>query len=383
MTPKEYLTKKAFCVLPWSGVFVQPDGVVRNCAITSQKLGNINDQPLKEILHNEVNRAVKQDMLGDVFHKRCNHCHVLEQNQTFKPDAVSNRVWYLKTLVPKDLDFFDNPDNYRLKMLDLRWKNTCNFACIYCGPDLSSAWASELNMPQHINDNALQQSLDYIYSNLHSVEHVYLAGGEPLLIKENLVLLNRLQEINPDVEIRINTNLSILGNEIYNTIKKFRNVHWTVSVDGIEEEFEYVRYGGNWNQFVKNLRLLSQDFEKINFNSTWCVLTAEGTLECIDYLQDLGYHENCFIVNPLDNPVEWHVANLPDHYLEQLRTRILNKLQTCDSKYALYNSLKLMLNYIAMPFQKNLSATFHALEQIDKRRRTDSRRIFTDLYKLI
>jgi radical SAM protein with 4Fe4S-binding SPASM domain len=383
MTPKGYLTKKAFCVLPWSGVFVQPDGVVRNCAITSEILGNINDQPLEQILHNKVNRAVKQDMLEDVFHKRCNHCHVLEKNQTFQPDAVSNRIWYLKTLVPKDLDFFDNPDNYRLKILDLRWKNTCNFACIYCGPDLSSAWASELNMPQHINDRALQESLDYIYSNLHSVEHVYLAGGEPLLIKENLVLLNRLQEINPDIEIRINTNLSILGNEIYNTIKKFRNVHWTVSVDGIEEEFEYVRYGGNWNQFVKNLRLLSQDFEKINFNSTWCILTAKGTLECIDYLQDLGFHENCFIVNPLNKPIEWHVANLPDYYLEQLRIGIQNKLQTCDSKYALYNSLKLMLNYITMPFQKNLPATFRALEKIDKRRRTDSSKIFTDLYKLI
>lgn len=381
MTPKQYLTKRAFCNLPWLGVYIQPDGEVRNCAITREKLGNINQQPLVDILHNDTNKRIKQDMLDDVFDRRCSHCHMLEQNQPFTPDAVSNRVWYLKTLAPKDLDFFDQVDNYRLTMLDLRWKNTCNFACLYCGPDLSSAWANELNLPQHINEQALQQSLDYIYSNLHTVEHIYLAGGEPLLIKENLTLLNRMLDINPNIDLRINTNLSIIDNEIYNTIKKFKKVHWTVSVDGIGAEFEYVRYGGNWQRFVENLKQLRQDFEKINFNSTWCIMTAWGVLDCMDYLQDLGFHENCFIVNPLSEPREWHVSNLPDHSLEQLKQQIKSKLNTADPKYALYNSLNLMLNYISMPFEKNIQATFDALKRIDMRRHIDSSKIFTELYK--
>ena len=215
MTPKEYLTKKSFCTLPWLGVYIQPDGGVRNCAIVKETLGNINETPLVDILHNSVNKAIKKDMLDDVMHFRCNHCHVLEKNQQFSPNAISNRIWYLKTLVPKDLAFFDQAENYKLKMLDLRWKNTCNFSCIYCGPDLSSAWASELHMPQKIDDRALDESLQYIYDNIASVEHVYLAGGEPLLIKENLKLLKYLSTAKPDIDIRINTNLSIINNEIY------------------------------------------------------------------------------------------------------------------------------------------------------------------------
>jgi len=382
MTPKEYLTKKSFCTLPWLGVYIQPDGDVRNCAITKTTLGNINTQPLETILHNNVNQTVKKDMLEDVLHDRCNHCHVLEKNQKFSMNAVSNRIWYLKTLPIKDLDFFDKTEHYRLKMLDLRWKNTCNFACIYCGPDLSSSWANELNLPQHINDTALQESLNYIYNNLNTVEHIYLAGGEPLLIKENLVLLNQLKEINPEVEIRINTNLSIINNEIYNLLKTFKNVHWTVSVDGVGSEFEYVRYGGSWNLFVKNLQQLRQDFEKINFNSTWCILTAHGVLECIDFLQNLGFHENTFIVNPLDNPTQWHVGNLPDLALEQLTQKIKSKLTQADPQYSLYNSLNLMLNYISMPIEKDIRATFNELTKIDLRRKLDSSKIFTELYKL-
>jgi radical SAM protein with 4Fe4S-binding SPASM domain len=382
MTPKEYLTKKSFCTLPWLGVYIQPDGDVRNCAITNTTLGNINTQPLNDILHNEVNQNIKQDMLTDVMHERCGHCHVLEKNQKFSTESVSNRIWYLKTLPIKDLGFFDKTDNYRLKMLDLRWKNTCNFACVYCGPDLSSKWASELNLPQHINDSALQESLDYIYNNLDTVEHIYLAGGEPLLIKENIVLLNRIKEINPEVEIRINTNLSIIDNEIYNLLKTFKNVHWTVSVDGVGDEFEYVRYGGSWNQFVTNLNQLQQDFEKINFNSTWCILTAHGVLDCIDFLQNLGFHEHTFIVNPLDKPRMWHVGNLPDLALEQLAQRIKSKLTSAAPEYSLYNSLNLMLNYISTPIEKNIKETFDKLKQIDQRRNLDSSKIFTELYKL-
>jgi sulfatase maturation enzyme AslB (radical SAM superfamily) len=285
-------------------------------------------------------------------------------------------------LVPDDLNFFDRPDNYKLKMLDLRWKNTCNFACVYCGPDLSSAWANELKLPQHINDQALQQSLDYIYGHLDTVDHIYLAGGEPLLIKENLVLLNHVYKIKPNIDIRINTNLSVIDNEIYNTLKKFQNVHWTVSVDGVGAEFEYVRYGGSWNQFIKNLQQLKLDFQKINFNSTWCIMTAHGVLDCIDFLQNLGFHQNTFIVNPLDHPKVWHVGNLPESSLTILRDRIKSKLATADTKYSLYNSLTLMLNYISTPIEKNITATFDQLTQLDQRRNLDSSKIFTELYKL-
>lgn len=381
MTPKEYLTKKSFCNLPWLGVYIQPDGDVRNCAITKETLGNINHEPLSDILHNHVNQQIKQDMLQDVFHKRCSHCHTLEANQKFSTDAVSNRIWYLKTLAPKDLAVFDSPANFQLKMLDLRWHNTCNFACVYCGPDLSSLWARELNAPQRINNQALEQSLDYIYKNIHSVEHVYLAGGEPLLIKENLVLLKKLHEVNPNIEIRINTNLSVTNNEIYNLLKRFKNVHWTVSVDGVEKEFEYVRYGGKWTTFLQNLTQLQQEFEKINFNSTWCILTTTGVLDCIDHLQAMGFHENTFIVNPLDNPKFWHIGNLPDVYLSHIKDKILSKLATANPKYALYNSLNLMLNYMSMPFEKDLKQTFIELQQIDQRRGLDSSKILTELYK--
>jgi hypothetical protein len=44
------LLDKNFCVLPWTGFELEPDGGVKNCIISKDKLGNINDDPIEKIL---------------------------------------------------------------------------------------------------------------------------------------------------------------------------------------------------------------------------------------------------------------------------------------------------------------------------------------------
>ena len=383
MDAKTYLTKESFCVLPWTGVYIQPNGEVRNCAITKDTLGNINDTDLESILRGELNQTIKQDMLNDIKHPRCGQCHRLEQNQKKSFDQVSNRVWYIKKLKNSDFNLYDSPDNFNLKILDLRWKNTCNFACVYCDSDLSSRWAKELGQPQKIESDALAKSLNFVYENLQQVEHIYLAGGEPLLMRENQILLEKLLIINPNVEIRINTNLSTLNNDIYRLLKKFKNVHWTVSIDNLKEEFEYVRYGGEWNVFLDNLKILTADFNIINFNLVWCVLNGQSILDCIDFLvNELGFHENAIIVNPLESPLWLNVNNLPDYKLDEIANKINTKIKQTNSTFCLNNSLVLMLNFIDKNFKKDLNLTFSELQKIDQRRGLDSKKILPGLYDI-
>ena len=47
-----YLKNKSLCPLPFAGAIVHPDGSVQCCSISKEKLGNVNDQPLNEILSN-------------------------------------------------------------------------------------------------------------------------------------------------------------------------------------------------------------------------------------------------------------------------------------------------------------------------------------------
>jgi radical SAM protein with 4Fe4S-binding SPASM domain len=385
MNPKDYFLHDALCPLPWIGVFVNPDGSVKNCAVSAETLGNLHANSFEEILLGQKNVNIKNDMLNHNRNSRCNTCYLVEDRSDLQLQAhsSSNRSWYKKYGI-NNLSLYDDPNNFKLKILDLRWRNTCNLACVYCGPDLSSKWADETsNTDYSIADEVLEKNKKYIFDLLENIEHIYLAGGEPLLIKENLELLNILYEKNPNVEIRINTNLSIIDNNIFKKLITFKNVKWTISVDSSSESYNYIRYPGNWSQFYKNLvSLKNQNFD-INFNMVWCILNAHSIFDCIDELFAAGFHENTFIVQCLNDPVALDVRNLPRQNLEDLKLIIKNKLSSTDSSYWLNKSLNSMYNYIniAMP-SSNIETTYEFLGVLDKRRNLDSRVVFPSLYNL-
>lgn len=397
MNLKDFVEHPAVCALPWTGIYVNPDGTIKNCAISKEKLGNLHDSTVLDLLNNDTNQRVRQDMLDGVRHARCTACYGVEDNAENKILNESNRTWYKKIAIKNkiDLDIFNKVDTFQPMVLDLRWRNTCNRACIYCGPDLSSLWETMMDQDYTIDDSVLDRSKKYIFENLHTVKHVYLAGGEPLLIKENQLLLEKLLEINPDVDIRINSNIGNIKNPVFALLKKFSNVKWTISVDSRGDSFEYIRWPGKWNEFLNNLdevRSIAQD--NINFNMVWCILNDEEILDTIDFFMDRGFHENAFIVQCLSWPEPLSVLNLPLQHRLNLKEKILQKQSAADPNYWLYKSLSSMYNFLdktlefesgtffkKIPMKSGLAGTFQFLSDIDAMRNTSSETIFKRLYQ--
>lgn len=400
MKKDKFWKHSTLCPLPWSGIYVDPSGQVRNCAISNELIGVIQESPLPDILTNDINLQIKKDMLNEVKNKRCNACYNVENNASDKTENESNRTWYKKIAIKK-ADFFeefDNPNFFTPMVLDLRWRNTCNQACVYCGPDLSSLWADSLNLNYSIEDEPLEKSKSWIIENISLVKHVYLAGGEPLLIKENKILLETLLEKNPDVEIRVNTNLSKIETPVFKLLTKFENVKWTISVDSQKEYFEYMRWPAKWNPFVKNLKLLKNLVnDQINFNMVWCILNDIDIIDTIDFLLCEGYHENMFIVQCLTEPFPLDVRNLPLEHKQRLQEKILKRQELSNPNWWLHKSLSSMYNFLNSKIPENnikslyqntihlypkLEGTFKYLDFVDNLHKTDSSKIFTELYKL-
>lgn len=385
MTPKEFYSSNSICSLPWVGVYVNPDGAIKNCAISKTTLGNLHTKPLEQILTGVTNTLIKKDMLANIQNSRCDACYNIENRAHVDSKNYSNRSWHKKYGVKDvDMSIYDDPSSFDLKVLDLRWNNTCNLACVYCGPDLSSKWANELNDKSYVIDHdVLTQSKQYIFNNLSQISHVYLAGGEPLLIKENLELLNLLYEQNPLVEIRINTNLLATHSEIFKKLILFKNIKWTVSVDSMADEFAYMRYPGNWNKFYENLiDIKNQNFD-INFNMVWCILNSESIFHCIDMLQDLGFHDNSFIVQCLEGPLPLDIRHLSIDCIKKLKLIIKQRISKSNPNYWLHKSLTSMYNYIDTPWNNaDISLTFEFLKTLDQRRGLNSQLVFPDLYNI-
>jgi MoaA/NifB/PqqE/SkfB family radical SAM enzyme len=380
MTPKDILTNKHFCPMPWTGLMYNFDGEVKNCIRSDSatgRLGNIKDNTIEEILLGPTNVTKQINITNNKPAAGCNTCYDLEHGkQGF--DIISDRIFYIREFKKTPLDTYQT-DNFDLQTIDVRWTNLCNFACVYCGPDFSSKWANELNVIKATPTEQQQKDFtEYIYRHAKNLKHVYLAGGEPLLMKENLELLIKL---NPDVNLRINTNLSKVDTGVFDAVCGFKNVHWTVSAETIEDEFEYIRFGGRWQDFLDNLNTIRKLDHKISFNMIWFLLNYDSVFGYVDYLKGLGFQNNSFVIGALLTPEYLNIRHLPQNMLNLLKIKLESKINDRPG-YLLEDSYRNMLHYIEQPIEKNLTRSFEKLAVMDQRRGVDSSKIFTELYKL-
>ena len=380
MTPKDMLTNPYFCPMPWSGMMYNFNGEVKNCIRSAGKLGNIKEQPIQQILVDN-NQPRQNHIVNQQPVATCHTCYDLEgSNKGF--NIISDRVFYIRELKHTPTSLY-TPGNFNLQAIDVRWTNLCNFACVYCGPMFSSKWASELKVVQHgPTTEQIDQFKQYVFEHAAQLKHVYLAGGEPLLMKENLELLMLLKKVNPSVNLRINTNLSKVDTRVFDLVCGFENVHWTVSVETVEQEFEYIRYGSSWTDFQENLTTIKMLDHKISFNMLHFLLNYQSIFGCVDYLKTLGFHNNSFIIGALLDPEYLNVRHLPDHVLHLLKHTLEQKINQ-QPKYLLEQSYRNMLSYLNQPFEKNLAGAIEKLQMLDQRRSLDSKTIFQNLYNLI
>jgi hypothetical protein len=153
----------------------------------------------------------------------------------------------------------------------LLFGNFCNLKCLQCGPFASSSHEVEQKVHWDKFKNLRHQSdwgepyngnrkwfLTQEFSDLKTqltdnAEEIFLIGGEPLITPEAIAFLSTVS--NPEnITLSITTNASVLTDKVFDLLSKFKLITMTVSLDGIGEHAEYVRYGCVWNEVDANIR---------------------------------------------------------------------------------------------------------------------------------
>lgn len=256
--------------MPWIHQFIQADGI-KMCCSSSTKL----DLTPNEFARSDYLNTVKQTIKDGQIPKDCQSCVDLESQGYTSTRSLALNDWHY------DIDTV--PD--QVLYLDLRHSNLCNFSCRSCEPGFSSEIARELqNNPQlrkyqvatsiHLENT---KSQDDIKSLLPTVQRINFTGGEPLLIKENITVLEELVRIgNTECELLITTNASVINNKIIELAKQFNQTHWTVSLDAVGSTAEYIRNGTVWSSIVSNIKKILSTKQSLAFNA---VLTAYNVLD--------------------------------------------------------------------------------------------------------
>jgi radical SAM protein with 4Fe4S-binding SPASM domain len=370
MTPKEkfflFKQSKRFCAAPWSNLCLNPDGNVRTCCVGGTDLGNIKKQTIEEILSGDKLKEIKTTLINDQHHDNCKSC-VSRENAT-----PWLRGFYNDLAKYADINYY-NLDSFLLTGLDIRWSNSCNFMCVYCVPKLSSSIANELGIKIKSDDVGKEKLMAWALHNQHTLKEVYLAGGEPLLMKENQEFLKNLDK---NVKLRINTNLSNLDdrNPLFNLIKQFKNVEWIISVDNTHDRYEYTRYGSNWENFVRYCQdLASNNQYEFIFNVVYFVGNATTLDQDITVLSEL-IPQAKFSVNPVFHECLTS-SNLPEH-LKPIAKQNLKLLIEKDLKINERDLLSCVSELEKLSTDQQYQTFF---DQIDKRRGTNWKKTFCEL----
>ena len=271
-----------YCSAVDTGLFVSTQGDVGLCCSGSYPLGNIKKQPIKEIFANSKFPVIQWTLKRNHPHDYCSGCTKTEKQAS----GSSQRSAFNLQFPPQE--------KREIKLIDVRWSNVCNLSCRYCNVYDSSEWSRIMNVPiPSVNRDYTDSLFEEIEENKHSIECMYLLGGEPLMQKHNERLLDI---VNPKVKIDVLTNLSVKldRNKIYEKLKKFPTVLWNLSFDNIGDRFEYVRHGAKWSIFIDNIRQLCDDFgaHRITFHPVYTIWNALNLQEYYEFADKQNFRVN-------------------------------------------------------------------------------------------
>ncbi len=344
-----------FCPIPWNFQAIRANGDVRICcqANVTKNQGvirkedgtayNAGRDDLVEARNAELMKIVRKNMLAGEWSEECGRCKSEEENGLVSRRSYENQQWPLdalkvaaKTQTDGTIDVDDFPVNY----YDLRFGNFCNLKCRMCGPTDSNAWYDdwiELTGTSEFKDTSgiiqitktdrgyhVPQFEWYNYEpfwaqlekNMHNIEHVYFAGGEPMLIERHYDFLERCVNSGAakNMVIEYNTNMSTLPTRVLNLWTKFKQVRIGASVDGMGAVLEYQRNPAKWDKVLGNL----QKVDALPSNViSWLAftVTAYNVLHMLDFMKWKLTASNFKRINSSNRRpvITYHVAHHPKH----------------------------------------------------------------------
>ena len=312
---KDVYKGDTMCALPWVHKYVNPQGLVMPCCVGNENypLGNINHQKLDEI----STKPIQDQMIKGERPDACSRCWQYEDIGIISDRQQANIDWAV----------YDNQKQFKLRFLDIRLSNKCNLMCRMCSGKFSNRIAQEEEKlygttkykDEVLSPELVEKQFAYINENINDIEHVYFAGGEPLINEEHYRILQLLiDNKKTDIKISYNTNFSLLKFKKHNIIdywSKFNNVTIGASIDLIGNQSNYVRHGVDYKTLESNYNKI-KNLKNVTFRIT-SVLHSMNLYNLPELQKrwiDLGVDCKDISFNLLVNPSEQAIIVLPDHY---------------------------------------------------------------------
>jgi len=340
-----------FCVAPFLQITTHPLRSFSPCPYLGGTTWAPNYQTIFESWNSPELESLRADFLSNVKSPICSRCW---DEESHGKKSLRLRMWDPVNQT-SDYPMLQNPDTvasvlndistgeYRRgpKLLSIKNGNVCNAKCRSCHPGDSSRWiadAAKLTQATgktiyRIDVKEVNWTDDQIQEILLLSEHLTrleLFGGEPTYNKKVINLLNQIVEAghSSHIDLYINTNGSSDIVDRIPLLHQFHSVEIGVSIDGVGDQFEYIRHGVSYEKLVSNIKRWQSYFSQHNIPATITSITTVSILN-IFYLTQIKQEVNQL----LGKDPFWNLLVDPDflnvkHMPKALKSQVIDMLKS-------------------------------------------------------
>lgn len=331
--------KHSWCVNAFHGMSGNNDGTTKLCCMYKPHHSDpklvLGQETIDQHFNNPVFQIVREDLNNGVRNSRCNYCWA-EENAGRKSKRMRDNEKYARR---------DDPYE-QLAYFELNLGNTCNISCRTCNPYISSGWIKESydTSNQSISYKEFASTFkkfhqsydeespfwDDIRLKLPNIKQLDFYGGEPFMSRKMWELLKTAQRtgVAKEIELHYNTNGTHFPVDDLQVWKDFKQVNVSFSIDGIGNQFEYMRYPAKWNSVDSNMGkflTLGKEFGNINFS--WCITLSVSNIynvpETLDYYYKKYANQNVgMYLNLVHGPEHHNIGILPATIKQAVEERL-------------------------------------------------------------
>lgn len=326
------MNSKTFCIAPWTQVCVLPTGKLSPCCEWKGDK-SLDYTQYKQWMNSQAIKDARQSLHHGEKISACDKCWSDESAGKKSLRQIYNVEF------AKYFDFSKLNEQWTVSdvaiTLDLKLGNLCNLKCVMCSGSSSSQIMSEFKTnTEHFEklphfkvppvDVDFSWPLDEKFKTFlnqfkDQVRWIKFTGGEPTMIPYVHDLLNSIT--NPElVTISLTTNATQINSQLLDTLSKFKKIWISVSLEGIGNDNDQIRYLSQWNAVEKNI-LMYKNLPNTYFNINH-VLQCFSTVTLIPLLQWCEKHQVKLGLIRLTTPTYLHINSVPPHialnFVEQL-----------------------------------------------------------------
>ena len=346
------MVEKYFCMAPWSHIQQNSYGEINPCCMFygKDKVYTKEYNSLQDAFDGSENAKLRQRMLNGEYIDSCKKCYRDEELGKSSYRQRFNERYKIE-------------NGPAIRELELALSNKCNFKCVDCNTRFSSSWYDDdiLLGRTYYTDigRNYKSNFDINKVDLSSLRELKILGGEPFLEKSYIDIFRNINKKN--VTLFFVTNNSVFpSNEWIEHFSEFKEIRFVISLDGVYEVAEFVRFGKKFSKFETNYRKWIELSDTTLKNLKVIPHFVFHTFNCLNLNKTLEwikkFHENeavlsyDFLESPSEISAKYLSQDIKDYIIDCndnfLKDKIIKFLNTGENNLSHNKKLKSYYNFL-------------------------------------